>query len=86
MRLETHQRCAQALKPGGHIILEAFNRKQLNRLSGGPKDIDMLYSKVLLDDDFEALEILEAAESTTYLSEGEGHAGLAEVVRFLLKR
>ncbi len=86
LREAIHYKCTRALNPGGHIILEAFNRKQIHRLSGGPKDLDMLYSKILLEDDFENLEILEATESTTFLAEGEGHAGLAEVVRFLVKR
>lgn len=86
LRLKIHKRCIQALKPGGHLILEAFNRKQLNRLSGGPKDIDLLYSKIVLEDDFEGLDLLEAAEITVFLTEGEGHAGLADVVRLLGKK
>ncbi|MDO8368229.1 MAG: class I SAM-dependent methyltransferase [Saprospiraceae bacterium] len=86
LRKAIHHKCIQALKPGGRVILEAFNRKQIYRLSGGPKELDMLYSKIILEHDFEGLEILEATESTTFLTEGEGHAGLAEVVRFLLKK
>lgn len=86
MRVSVHHKCTRALKKGGLIILEAFNRKQLSRLSGGPQDIDLLYSKIMLEEDFDGLEMLEATESTTFLSEGEGHAGLAEVVRFLLKK
>ena len=81
-----HRKCAKALRPGGHIILEAFNRKQLNRLSGGPNDIDFLYSKILLEDDFEGLDYLEGGESTVFLTEGEGHAGLADVVRYLCQK
>ncbi len=37
-RPEIHQKCVQALRPGGQLILEAFNGKQINRSSGGPKD------------------------------------------------
>lgn len=86
LREHTHRKCIKALKKGGHLILEAFNRRQLSRLSGGPKDIDLLYSKILLEEDFDGLEILEAQESVVYLNEGEGHSGLAEVVRFLLEK
>ena len=86
IRQTIHRKCAAGLYRGGKIILEAFNRRQLNRLSGGPKDPDMLYPKVLLEDDFEALEVLEMAESTIYLHEGEGHVGLAEVVRMYAEK
>lgn len=86
LRVSIHHKCTKALKKDGRVILEAFNRKQLGRLSGGPQDIDLLYSKIMLEEDFDGLEMLEATESTTFLSEGEGHAGLAEVVRFLLKK
>jgi 2-polyprenyl-3-methyl-5-hydroxy-6-metoxy-1,4-benzoquinol methylase len=84
-RSAIHQKCAQALKPGGALILEAFHLKQIERLSGGPKDLDMLYTQRLLADDFVGLEVLEAMEITTVLQEGEGHKGEAEVVRLCLK-
>jgi hypothetical protein len=58
----------------------------LGRLSGGPQDIDLLYSKIMLEDEFEGLEELEATECTVFLTEGEGHLGLAEVVRFFMKK
>ena len=80
-RAEIHQKCAAALRPGGRIILEAFNRKQLNRLSGGPKNIDLLFSKSMIEQDFEALEPVECVETTVFLKEGQGHSGLAELVR-----
>lgn len=86
MRQNIHRKCIEALRPGGKIILEAFNRRQINRLSGGPKDPDMLYSKVLLEEDFDGLDVLEMAESTIYLHEGEGHVGLAEVVRTYMEK
>ena len=81
MRTAVHQKCIEAVRPGGSIILEAFNRHQLSRTSGGPKHIDMLYAKTMLQTDFAALDALELLEATVFLDEGEGHAGLAEVVR-----
>lgn len=85
-RAKIHQQCAASLRPGGRIILEAFNPRQLGLHSGGPKDMDLLYSKSMLEQDFGDLEPLECAESTLFLSEGEGHAGLAEVVRGLFQK
>jgi SAM-dependent methyltransferase len=80
-RSAIHQKCADALAPGGHIILEAFNPKQLNRQSGGPKNRDWLYTPSMLLQDFESLEPIKCAESTVFLQEGTGHDGLGEVVR-----
>ncbi len=80
-RVSVHQKCADALAPGGHIILEAFNPKQLNRLSGGPKNLDWLYTQNMLLQDFESLEPVMCLESTLFLQEGAGHEGFGEVVR-----
>jgi SAM-dependent methyltransferase len=81
-----HGQCLKALRPGGRLILEAFNRRQLNRRSGGPGSLEMLYSKQKLLNDFAGLDVLEADELTVFLNEGDGHSGLAEVVRLQLER
>ncbi len=85
-RASIHAKCIQALHPGGRLILEAFNPQQINRLSGGPKNVELLYGKALLAKDFAAMEILELVEDTVLLEEGEGHLGLGEVVRGLFKK
>lgn len=86
IRTAVHQKCIQALRPGGLIILEAFNKNQIGRSSGGPKDPESLYSQNELEKDFEGLEMLEAGEYSCYLNEGPGHEGQAEIVRLLLKK
>lgn len=35
---------AQGLRPGGRLVLEAFHPAQLALRSGGPKDLDLLYT------------------------------------------
>jgi hypothetical protein len=69
------------LNPGGHIILEAFSKGQLEKKSGGPKDPDWLFSKQDLSEDFSSLEIISCEETETVLDEGMYHQGLASVVR-----
>lgn len=83
LRKIAHQKAIKWLKPGGKLILEAFNPKQLGNDSGGPKNIEMLYSEDLLREDFkdlkfEKLEILE-----TNLSEGKYHDGKADIIRMV---
>ncbi len=78
-----HQKVIEALKPKGRVILEAFSKKQLGKSSGGPKDINMLYSLEMLLDDFKSLKIVSGEEVTITLNEGLYHVGEASVVRLV---
>jgi 2-polyprenyl-3-methyl-5-hydroxy-6-metoxy-1,4-benzoquinol methylase len=83
IRKQFHQKCINALKPGGLLLLEAFNPLQLNNQSGGPKDPDMLYTADLLQKDFANLNIKYLEELSVDLSEGKHHSGKGDVVRLL---
>lgn len=78
-----HQRILSWLKPGGHIILEGFGKDQLQFQSGGPRDINMLFSKAMLEEDFAALKNLHIEEASIDLEEGLYHVGKAAVVRLV---
>ncbi len=82
-RAEVHRRLASMLRPGGMLILEAFSRKQKGNTSGGPQSDTMLYTAVMLEDDFSDLEITFSEEACVHLDEGPLHLGNAEVVRLL---
>lgn len=86
LRAATHQRLAQALRPGGRLILEAFQPEQLKRNSGGPKNLDMLYTLDMLREDFAGLQVIHASYASVELEEGQGHSGIAEVIRLLLQK
>jgi 2-polyprenyl-3-methyl-5-hydroxy-6-metoxy-1,4-benzoquinol methylase len=83
IRQEVHQKMVSWLKPGGCIILEAFNPTQLKNSSGGPKDITMLLTMEILEENFKGLTIEALAYETIILQEGKFHQGEAEVVRFV---
>jgi hypothetical protein len=80
-----HKQIRESLKPGGVIILEAFHKQQLGYASGGPKDIDMLYTEDDIASDFEGLHIILLEKSKINLQEGTFHSGDAVVVRILAK-
>lgn len=71
------------LAPGGKIILEGFRKDQIHRTSGGPKDLDMLFSVEELRHDFNKLHIEQLTAETIELSEGLLHKGTADVVRMV---
>lgn len=81
-----HQKAIHWLKPGGVIILEAFNPHQLKNTSGGPKDVSMLYTKKMLADDFALLNIELLQSTQINLHEGNLHQGTADVIRLIGKK
>jgi len=80
------QRIGSWLKPGGHIILEAFSKNQLKNSSGGPKDINLLYDLEEIKDDFHHLKIKELRETEIILNEGLLHQGKANVIRLIAQK
>lgn len=82
-RATLHSQIIDCLKPGGFVIFEAFAQDQIRFSSGGPKDIEMLFSVDEIKNEFNALsfELLEKAEID--LREGMYHYGPASVIRFI---
>lgn len=83
VRKEFHQGLIKLLKPGGKLILEAFNPDQLGKKSGGPQRASLLYSENMLKQDFSAMTITTLNSMEVELNEGEYHKGLASVVRMI---
>jgi 2-polyprenyl-3-methyl-5-hydroxy-6-metoxy-1,4-benzoquinol methylase len=78
---QIHQSVVKALKPGGSLILEAFTKKQLQRTSGGPKILELLFTKEQIESDFSTLTNVELSETQSYLNEGPLHQGLADLIQ-----
>ncbi|OOG24822.1 SAM-dependent methyltransferase [Thioalkalivibrio denitrificans] len=86
VRQQIHRAMLNALKPGGLLLLEAFSPEQMDYDSGGPRDPMMLYSAVMLREDFVDGDIEEIGETLTRLDEGSWHQGTAAVTRALVRR
>ena len=85
-REEYHKKLSSFLMPGGTLILEGFSKKQINRNTGGPRDIDMLFSKEELESDFSSFSDLKIYETETVLNEGTFHKGISSLIRVLGKK
>lgn len=81
-----HRAMLRALKPGGLLLLEAFDLEQIHYTSGGPNRLDMLYSAEMLAEDFAEGEILTLERAKIVLDEGPYHQGPAEVIRAIVQR
>jgi 2-polyprenyl-3-methyl-5-hydroxy-6-metoxy-1,4-benzoquinol methylase len=86
VRTEVHASMLRALKPGGIVILEAFNPAQLKHSSGGPKQAELLYTAEMLRRDFAPAKALELEEKETHVQEGRMHSGPAAVVRAVFRK
>jgi hypothetical protein len=86
VRRAVHANAVNALRLGGLVILEAFTPAQLGRKSGGPPRREHLQTAADLAQDFAGLELALLEETETELAEGDGHRGLAAVVRLLAVR
>ena len=81
-----HREIQKSLVPEGVVIIEAFHVSQLGNPSGGPGNVDMLYTADILESDFEGCDIIELDETQTILQEGDGHKGPAQIVRGVFKK
>ena len=88
IKSSVHKMLDDYLRQGGTIIFEAFGKSHLDYLAknkdvGGPKDIDMLFSKEELRSDFTNYDIIELEEKEIELNEGQFHNGTGSVIRFV---
>lgn len=85
-RAALHHAVVDHLASGGWVVLDAFHKEQLGRDSGGPQNVDMLFTADLLADDFAGVEVRELVEYESVLDEGDGHRGHAALVRLLARK
>jgi SAM-dependent methyltransferase len=86
MRARMFSRMAQALKPGGLLLLEGYTPKQLEYRTGGPSQVENLYTEALLREAFRDLEILDLREYEVELEEGWRHAGRSALIDLVARR
>lgn len=83
IRLPFYKQCISWLKPGGKIIMEGFNKRQLGLSSGGAKQLEWLFSSAEIATEFPGLTININEELQRNLDEGPLHQGKAEVNQFI---
>lgn len=75
----------ESLNEDGYFVGEFFSTKQLNYNSGGPKDIDLLYTVEDFKNYFTMCD-KDIKEQVTILDEGKGHQGEACVIRVVIQK
>ncbi len=85
-RQKIYKKVIKTLKPEGIFLLEGYEKAQINRNTGGPKNVDMLLSLAELKEAFSGFELIIAREKERHVIEGIGHTGLANVVQFIARK
>jgi SAM-dependent methyltransferase len=70
----------RALKSGGLLIVQGYTPKQLDYATGGPKQLEQLYTGMLLLEAFGDFRDLKITEEERELREGAAHAGMSAVI------
>jgi SAM-dependent methyltransferase len=70
----------KALKPGGLLIVHGYTPKQLQYGTGGPKEIENLYTRDMLLAAFGDLRDVKIVEEEREIHEGAGHGGMSAVI------
>jgi len=78
-----HRKLSGFLKPGGTLILKGFSKNQITKNTGGPQNIDMLFSREELSNDFRNYSKLKIEEKEIDLNEGIYHDGIASVIQLI---
>ena len=84
-REELFKKIEEALNINGYFIAEFFSTKQLSYNSGGPKDLDLLYSVENFSNHFNLCK-KNITEEIVVLDEGIGHQGEACVIRVVIQK
>lgn len=76
----------RTLAPGGLLLLQGYRPEQLAHGTGGPSQLENLYTEALLREQFAGLEIISLESYDTELTEGAAHAGLSAVIDLVARK
>jgi SAM-dependent methyltransferase len=70
----------RALKPGGLLLMQGYRPEQLNYRTGGPPEVERLYTRGILEEGFGDMAELQISEHDSTISEGTGHVGMSALI------
>lgn len=76
----------RALKPRGLLIIQGYTPKQLEFGTGGPKQVENLYDRLMLEDAFRGFHDVRILEEEREIHEGKSHGGMSAVINFTARK
>lgn len=86
LRDEIIRNIQKSVKLGGLVFVHGYTPKQLEYKTGGPTNIENLYTAENLSALFFDFDILELKEYDTELDEGTGHKGMSALIDLVTRR
>jgi len=80
LRAKVFANIKRALRPGGLLLMEGYNPKQREYKTGGPSEVENLYTRDLLEKSFSDFASVEIAEYDSEIHEGSGHGGMSALI------
>jgi len=76
----------RALKPGGLLIIHGYTPNQLKYGTGGPKQVENLYTRLMLEKAFPDFREMKIIEEGREIHEGTSHSGMSAVLNFTARK
>lgn len=76
----------QLARPGGRLLLQGYTPKQLDYRTGGPGDLENLYTREILLDAFGDWEVEELVDYEDEVAEGAGHKGRSALIGLVARK
>jgi SAM-dependent methyltransferase len=70
----------KALKPGGLLLQQGYRPEQLAYATGGPKEVENMYTRALLEREFAGFKRMRIEEYDVEMHEGLAHGGMSAVI------
>lgn len=86
LRTEMFDAFHRTLKPGGLLLLEGYRDKQLEFGTGGPRNIENLYTEGLLREAFGDWHIDLLTSYDAVIEEGAGHSGMSALIDLVARK
>jgi cyclopropane fatty-acyl-phospholipid synthase-like methyltransferase len=80
LRTRVFDNIKRALKPGGLLLMEGYRPEQLKYKTGGPSEVENLYTRELLEKSFSDFSEVEIVEYDSEIHEGAGHGGMSALI------
>lgn len=85
-RAQLFARLKRCLKPGGLLMLQGYTPRQLEYRTGGPSQVENLYTEAMLREAFSDMEILHLSEHDDIIDEGAGHSGMSALIDLVARQ
>lgn len=85
-REQMFERMKRCLKPGGLLLLEGYTPRQHLYKTGGPSQVENLYTAAMLREVFADMQIVQLREHDSIIHEGTGHNGMSALIDLVARK